>query len=125
MHREYKELLPKIIEFYRVRDWEQFHAPKNVAMSLASEVGELLDPLRWLTCEQSENPDEKTMQELREEIGDVFRNIVYLAHTLGIDPIEASFEKLEAMEEKYPAEASRGRIDKWTTYTQESLEIVT
>ena len=37
------------------RDWEQFHSPKNIVMNLTSEVGELVEPFRWLTEEQSHN----------------------------------------------------------------------
>src|SRR6185369_5166207 len=38
--------------FFAERDWDQFHSPKNLVMDLASEVGELVDPFRWLTEQQ-------------------------------------------------------------------------
>ncbi len=34
--------------FATARDWEQFHTPKNLAMAMAAEVGELLEPLQWV-----------------------------------------------------------------------------
>src|SRR5580692_6978926 len=54
--QEQKELAPlieKMLDFYKKRDWEKFHSPKNLAMVIASEVGELIDHFRWLTEDQS------------------------------------------------------------------------
>ncbi len=114
-----EELLREIVAFNRERDWEQFHSPKNVVMDLASEVGELVEHFRWLTELESY---EANGAEVREEIGDVFRVVIYLAHRLGIDPIEAAREKLELTGKRYPAESCRGRSDKYVrdrtrTYT--------
>lgn len=116
--KELEILLERLLEFYRVRDWEQFHSPKNLVMDLAAEVGELLDPFRFKTEEQSHSIDEKTKQEVRDEIGDVFKCIVYLAHKLGIDPVEAAHQKLEKMEKKYPADLCKGKAVKYTEYQQ-------
>lgn len=116
--KELEILLERLLEFYRVRDWEQFHSPKNLVMDLAAEVGELVDPFRFKTEEQSHSIDEKTKQEVRDEIGDVFKCIVYLAHKLGIDPVEAAHQKLEKMEKKYPADLCKGKAVKYTEYQQ-------
>lgn len=113
---ELKPLLEKMLDFYRKRDWEQFHSPKNLVMDLASEVGELVELFRWLTEEQSYRPDPKTLEDVRDEIGDVFNVIVYLSHKLGIDPIEAGCNKLVKVGQKYPAEACRGKALKYTHY---------
>ena len=109
-------VLEKLLDFYHERDWEQFHSPKNVVMDLAAEVGELVDPFRWVTEEQSYHLDEKTLAHVREEIGDVFKAILYLSHKLGIDPVEATHEKIKKMDQKYPASACRGKSDKYTAY---------
>lgn len=109
----------KILKFNQARDWEKYHSPKNLVMDLASEVGELIEPFRWLTEEQSKKLDPITLQMVKEELGDVFRIIVYLAHKLGIDPIEAASEKLEEMDLKYPIDQCYGRALKYTAYQRE------
>jgi len=105
---------------YNERDWQQFHSPKNIVMDLTSEVGELAEHFRWLTEEQSRRLDEEQLAEVSDEIADVFKAILYLAHQLGVDPIRASFKKLEKMEQKYPAEKSRGKALKYTAYINDN-----
>lgn len=114
-----QELLEKMIAFYRARDWEQFHSPKNLAMNLASEVGELVQPLRWLTEHQSRELDEETMKEMRDEIGDVCICLIYLAHELRIDPIEAAYQTLIKMGKKFPAPLCRETNCKSTAHSSD------
>lgn len=111
-----KAVLAKQIAMFIERDWEQFHSPKNIAMNLACEVGELLEPFRWLTEEQSAHLDEKTLADVREELADVFNMLTYLAHKLNIDLIEAADKKLDVMARKYPAHLCRGKSQKYTAY---------
>jgi dCTP diphosphatase len=99
---ELAPLLEKMLDFYRKRNWEPFHSPKNLAMALASEVGELVHCFRWLTEAQSYDLDPKILEEVRGEIADVFQLLVHLSCTLGIDPIEATHKKLAKLERKYP-----------------------
>ena len=113
---ELNELLQKIFECHRERDWDQFHSPKNLAMDLAAEVGELIEPFRWLTEEQSRHLDAKTLSEVADEIGDVLKTLLNLAHKLGIDPLEATAQKLEKLKQKYPVSACRGKALKYTAY---------
>ena len=112
-------LLTDLLAFYQERAWEQFHSPKNIAMNLACEVGELIEPFRWLTEQQSEELNIEALEEVKDEIGDVFMMLVYLAHKLGIDPLEASQNKLVKIGQKYPADLSRGKILKYTAYRNE------
>ncbi len=113
-------LLEKQLAFYREREWEQFHSPKNLVMNLATELGELVEPFRWLTEKQSGALDKKTSDAVAQEIADVFMTLLHLSHSLGIDPVEASFEKLEAMAEKYPVSKSRGKALKYTEYQKQA-----
>lgn len=46
--------LSKLREFSADRDWEQFHAPKNLVMALSGEVGELTEVFQWLTPDESD-----------------------------------------------------------------------
>lgn len=116
---ENQELLDKILSFYEERDWQQFHSPKNVVMDLAAEVGELIEPFRWLTEEKSSELDAKTLDEVRDEIGDVFKILLHLSHKLGIDPVQATHDKIEKMRLKYPAERCKGKAKKYTAYNEE------
>ena len=118
----HEEVLASLLDMYQARDWQQFHSPKNLVMDLGSEVGELLDLFRWMSEEQSFHPDEKTLQDIRDEIADVFKAILYLAHRLGIDPIEAAYQKLEKIKQKYPIEQSKGKALKYTAYEMKQVK---
>jgi NTP pyrophosphatase (non-canonical NTP hydrolase) len=109
-------LLLKLRAFYQARDWDQFHSPKNLVMNLATEIGELVEPFRWITEQQSGQLDAKALQEVSDEIADVFTMVVYLSFKLGIDPIEASLQKLKKNAQKYPVEACQGKSCKYTSY---------
>ena len=114
----HQQVLASLLDFYHVREWEQFHSPKNLVMDLASEAGELLDLFRWMSEEQSYHPDPQTMQAIQDEIADVFKAILYLAHKFNIDPTEAAYRKLEKMQQKYPVDKCRGKALKYTAYEQ-------
>ena len=118
MTQKLEQLRTQILAFNEERNWEQYHSPKNIVMDLAAEVGELVEPFRWLTEEQSAQLDDKTLEKVREELGDVFRIILYLSDKLGIDPIEATERKLLEMDKKYPVEQCYGKALKYTEYKQ-------
>ena len=112
----HEQVLASLLEFYQEREWEQFHSPKNLVMDLASEAGELLDLFRWMSEEQSYHPDPEIMQEIRDEVADVFKAILYLSHKLKIDPIEAAYQKFKKMKQRYPADKCCGKPLKYTAY---------
>lgn len=108
------DLTERIRAFVHERNWEQFHTPKNLAMGLAGEVGELLAELQWLTPEQSLMviEDEKIGPRVRAELGDVAVYLVRLADVLRVDLVEAALEKLDEAGQRYTVEASRGSAAK-------------
>jgi len=108
-----EELRVRLAAFAAERDWEQFHSPKNLAMALAAESGELLEHFQWLTEDESMAPPEATRDEVALEIADVLLFLVRLADRLGIDPLEAAARKLELNARKYPVDKSRGRATKY------------
>src|SRR6476619_423475 len=93
-------------EFVRARDWEKFHTPKNLAMALAGEAGELVELFQWLTAEESEKltQDPKKFQALRHELADILFYLLRLADKFGIDVESALWEKLEENARRYPVE---------------------
>lgn len=105
-----------LADFAAEREWEQFHTPKNLAMALAGESGELLALFQWLTPQQSAaiTDDPSTGARVREEIADVYAYLLRLADVLGIDLEQALVEKIEVNRRKYPIHLARGRADKYT-----------
>jgi dCTP diphosphatase len=107
------ELAARLAEFARERDWDQFHAPKNLAMALAGEVGELLEHFQWLTERQSAElpPDVKDAVAL--EMADVLLYLVRLADKLEIDLGAAALRKIDLNATKYPVGEFRGSSRKY------------
>jgi len=110
------ELKTQLEKFAEARDWDQFHTPKNLAMALSSEVGELLEIFQWLTPEQASNLPEEQLAKSKEEIADIFIYTVMLCNKLGIDLLDVAYEKVKINGEKYPAETVKGSSKKYTEY---------
>jgi NTP pyrophosphatase (non-canonical NTP hydrolase) len=78
------ELQLRIREFARERDWEQFHTPKNLAMALSGEVGELVEIFQWLTPEEAAAVMESPRAgDVEDELADVVIYLLRLADVLG------------------------------------------
>lgn len=114
MSTEIEELTRRLREFVAARDWQRFHTPKNLAMALAGEAGELLAELQWLTPEESANvmTDPEAAARVRGEVADVTVYLVRLADALGIDLIAAAHAKLDESELRYDPETYRGSARK-------------
>ena len=111
-----RELIRKLREFAKERDWEQFHSPKNLAMALSVEIAEIVEIFQWLTQEQSRNLDPEKLEAVKEEIADVMIFLTNLSDKLGIDPIEAAKKKIQKNEENYPVEKVKGKALKYSEY---------
>lgn len=116
MGNDFQALTESLRRFTAERDWEQFHSPKNLAMALAAETGELLEHFQWLTEAQSRDlpPDKK--HRVAEEIADVQNYLIRLADQLGIDIPAAVHAKIRQNEAKYPADKVRGDARKYNEY---------
>lgn len=112
-YRTIKDLEDSLRKFAALRDWEQFHTPKNLTMALAGEVGELIEHFQWLTQEASREAmrDEETATQIRDEMADVLIYLTRLADELEVDLLAAAFDKVQRNEERYPAHEVRGRAD--------------
>lgn len=98
--------------FAQARDWEQFHSPKNLAMALVAEVGELVELFQWLTEAQSQALADSQREAVEQELADVLLYLVRLADRLDVDLLAAAERKIELNERKYPAALVRGRAGK-------------
>ena len=108
------ELAVRLREFAAARDWEQFHTPKNLAMALAGEVGELLAEMQWLAPEEAAQimEDPEAAARIRSELADVTIYLVRLADLLGVDLIKAAQAKLAESERRYDVQNYRGSARK-------------
>jgi NTP pyrophosphatase (non-canonical NTP hydrolase) len=107
------QLRERLAAFADERDWDQFHNPKNLAMALASEAGELIEHFQWLTLDEAANLSPATREEVALECADVLLFLLRLADKLGIDLSAAAERKLELNAKKYPVEKSRGKATKY------------
>lgn len=106
-------LRDRLRAFVAERDWDQFHNPKNLAMALVAEAGELVEHFQWLTPEEADRLPPETLAEVEHEIADVLIFLVELADRLRIDPLAAAERKLVLNAQKYPVEKARGRATKY------------
>ena len=100
-----------VAEFVAERDWQQFHAPKNLAMALAIEAAELMEHYQWVDVDSSRtlaNDDLQRRVDVSDELVDVFCYTLALAEELGIDLSAALEAKMVKNRAKYPAETYRG-----------------
>jgi len=108
-----EELAARLAEFARERDWDQFHAPKNLAMALAGEVGELLEHFQWLSEQQSADLPPEVKDAVALEMADVLLYLVRLADKLEIDLGASALRKIDMNAAKYPVGKFRGSSRKY------------
>jgi dCTP diphosphatase len=107
-----EELKLRIKEFIQARDWEQYHAPKNLAMALSVEAAEIVEIFQWKKTGEHLSPSEQ--EHLRQEIGDVLVYLLELADKFEIDIVQAAKDKMVLNGKKYPVEKVKGKSDKYT-----------
>jgi len=110
------EIKARVLAFARERDWEQFHAPKNLSMALAAEAGELMEHFLWATPEASRTiaQDAVKRKKIEEELADVVIYALEFANMTDIDVAAVIETKMAANAAKYPVEKAKGRSDKYT-----------
>ena len=113
MTNDVQALISQLRKFVSERHWDQFHDPKNLAMCLASEAGELLAELRWVTGTESDEHCRGSIPRARiaAELGDIGIAWLLLCDRVGLDPLNLVREKLRQNGLKYPVGPSRGRPD--------------
>ena len=104
---DFKEIMDVLIKFRNDRDWEQFHNPKDLALAINIESGELLENFLWKDASAA-NPEK-----VKEELADVLAYSFLLAHKYDFDIKEILLEKIKKNGEKYPVEKSKGTAKKY------------
>ena len=110
---EIKNLTDKLLVFRKERDWEQFHNPKDMALSLTLEATEVLEHFQWKNGEVLEQYVTDHKEYLGEELADVLYWVLLMSHDLDIDIKQAFEAKMLKNEVKYPVNKAKGRHDKY------------
>jgi dCTP diphosphatase len=108
------DLQQRLRVFAAERDWDQFHSPKNLAMAIAAESGELLELFQWLTQAQSSKLADDDLDRVTAELADIQLYVLRMADALNISIPEAVEEKLKENAFKYPVELSKGNATKYS-----------
>jgi dCTP diphosphatase len=101
-----------VAQFVGEREWQQFHAPKNISMALTVEAAELMEHFQWIDAAASRRGalSDEQVAAIGEEVADVFCYIMALANELDIDLTKTFLAKMDKNRHKYPAEAFRGKF---------------
>jgi dCTP diphosphatase len=116
MSSEIEKLFDQIQTFTDIRDWSQFHTPKNLVLAVVGEMGELAELLQWknnLEIKEYLNTTEGKNR-FAEEIADVAIYLIRLCQVTNINFLDAIKNKIEINEVKYPVKISKGNSEKYT-----------
>lgn len=108
-----KKAINQIVKFRDARDWKQFHNPKDCAISLSLEAGEVLEHFQWKSKEEIEDYVKKNKEDIGDELADVLYWVLLLGNDLNIDVLEALNKKMKKNAKKYPIEKARGKHTKY------------
>lgn len=111
-----QEIKDRVLAFAKARDWEQFHAPKNLSMAIATEAAELMEHFLWQSPEASRTQMEgaELRAKVEEELADVFIFAIEFANITGMDIATIIESKMKRNAAKYPVEKAKGRSVKYT-----------
>ena len=104
---DFKEIIEELIKFRNDRDWEQFHNPKDLALAINVEAGELLELFLWKTHNEANN------EKVKEELADIFAFAFLLADKYQFNVKEIVLEKIKLNAKKYPVEKAKGTAKKY------------
>ena len=102
-----QEIIQELIKFRDERDWEQFHNPKDLALAINVEAGELLELFLW------KNSNDANHEKVKEELADVFAYAFLLAHKYNFDVKTIVLDKIKKNGEKYPIHKAKGTAKKY------------
>ena len=102
-----QEIIQKLIDFRNERDWEQFHNPKDLALAINVEAGELLELFLW------KNPDDADKEKIKRELADIFAFSFLLANKYNLNVKQIVLDKIEENRKKYPVDKAKGTARKY------------
>lgn len=111
MDSQINQLLTNLLNFRRERDWEKFHSPRNLAISISIEAAELLEEFQWQIGEVPITSQLK--EDAAKEIADIFIYLLLISNDLGIDLLEVTNMKIQENKKRYPVEKAYGKATKY------------
>jgi len=109
-----KDLQAMIRQFVDDRDWDQFHNPKDLSISLTLEATEVLEHFQWKNSEEMLKHSSDKKEDIGEELADVFYWVLLLSNKLEIDLVDAFKKKMDKNHAKYPIDKAKGSHKKYT-----------
>jgi len=109
-------LRARVNAFVTERDWAQFHSPKNLAMAMIVEAGEVVEHFQWMTEDESRNLNAETKEQVGQELSDTLVYLLRIAEVCGVDLIEAANKKIDLNAQKYPVDKCKGSNAKYSAY---------
>ncbi len=103
-----EEIINALIKFRNERDWEQFHNPKDLALAISIEAGELLEAFLWKDSEDAKR------EKVQEELADIFAYAFLLADKYEFNVKDIVLDKIETNNKKYPVDKAKGTAKKYT-----------
>lgn len=114
MNDSISDLTSRIQAFVDAREWRQFHNPKDLAVAIAAEAGELMQHFVWQQADQIDERLKRNRDEIASEIADVGILLFEFADNLGLNLGEVMAEKMARNEERYPVAKSKGNNLKYS-----------
>ncbi|SRR6266404_2053280 len=108
------DLQKRVVNFRNARDWEQFHNPKDLAVSMLLEAAEFLEHFQWKSSDEIKAHLKEKGQDVSDELADVLYWVLLIAHDMKIDLAEAFERKMQQNETKYPVSKAKGSHKKYT-----------
>lgn len=108
------DMQSKIRQFCQDRDWDQFHNPKDLALSLMLESAEVLEHFQWKNDHEATAHIRDHKDDIAEELSDVLYWTLRMADKLDIDIVDAFNKKLTKNSQKYPTNKAKGNHKKYT-----------
>jgi NTP pyrophosphatase (non-canonical NTP hydrolase) len=105
--KEIEKIIEELLKFRNERDWEQFHNPKDLALAINIEAGELLELFLW------KNAEDANKEKVKEELADIFSFAFLLADKYGFDVKQIILDKIKVNSEKYPVNKAKGTAKKY------------
>lgn len=106
-----QELMNLVKDFCRIREWEKFHNPKDLAIGLSTEANELLELFRFKTntqmAEMMENPEKR--KSIEGELADVLFFLLRFSEMYGFDMEQCLIDKIKKNNERYPVSKVKGK----------------